>query len=82
MEEKTVERAIQLAQRGQKEEAYKILLDLARHQPRNPKLWLWLSEVVEDLKAKQWCLENVLAYDPDNRIARLGLAHLTKHYDN
>jgi hypothetical protein len=72
------ENAVKLAKQGNKEEAYQILLYLTRHQPRNPKLWLWMSEVVDDWKAKRWCLENVLAYDPGNRLAHLGLAHLSK----
>jgi hypothetical protein len=78
MVDHTFENAVTLAKQGRKEEAYQILLYLTRHQPRNPKLWLWMSEVVDDWKAKQWCLENVLAYDPDNRLAQLGLAHLSK----
>jgi DNA-directed RNA polymerase subunit RPC12/RpoP len=36
--------------------------------------WLWLSQVEDDPKKKRDCLENVLASDPANALARRGLA--------
>ncbi len=36
--------------------------------------WLWLSEVYDDLASKRECLEQVLALDPTNGVARRGIA--------
>lgn len=36
--------------------------------------WLWLSEIAEDAAEKRNCLQEVLALDPSNRLARRGLA--------
>ena len=38
--------------------------------------WLWLSQVEDDPQKKRDCLENVLAADPANAVARRGLAIL------
>ncbi len=38
--------------------------------------WLWLSQIEDDPKKKRDCLENVLAWDPANTLARRGLAIL------
>jgi DNA-directed RNA polymerase subunit RPC12/RpoP len=38
--------------------------------------WLWLSQVEDDAAKKRECLENVLAIDPANALARRGLAVL------
>jgi uncharacterized protein YbaR (Trm112 family) len=38
--------------------------------------WLWLSQIEDDPGKKRDCLENVLAWDPANTLARRGLAIL------
>src|SRR5512136_2805057 len=38
--------------------------------------WLWLSQIEDDTGKKRDCLENVLAWDPANTLARRGLAIL------
>ncbi len=38
--------------------------------------WLWLSQIEDDPGKKRECLENVLAWDPANTLARRGLAIL------
>lgn len=43
---------------------------------RNEKAWLWLSGAVETAEERQICLENVLAINPENRLAQKGLAKL------
>lgn len=40
------------------------------------KAWLWLSQIEDDPKTKRDCLENVLAIDPSDPLARRGLAIL------
>lgn len=38
--------------------------------------WLWLSQIEDDPKKKRGCLENVIAWEPANAVARRGLAIL------
>lgn len=38
--------------------------------------WLWLSQIEDDPKKKRDCLENVIAWEPANALARRGLAIL------
>jgi DNA-directed RNA polymerase subunit RPC12/RpoP len=45
------------------------------------KAWLWLSEVSEDPVEKRDCLENVLAHEPTNPLARRGMAILMGRLD-
>jgi DNA-directed RNA polymerase subunit RPC12/RpoP len=45
------------------------------------KAWLWLSEVSDDPSEKLDCLENVLAHEPTNPLARRGLAILRGQLD-
>ncbi|GAB4541690.1 MAG: hypothetical protein Kow0063_32750 [Anaerolineae bacterium] len=45
------------------------------------KAWLWLSEISDDPDEKRDCLENVLAYEPSNPLARRGLAILRGQLD-
>lgn len=40
------------------------------------KAWLWLSQIEDDPVKKRDCLENVLAIDPSDPVARRGLAIL------
>ncbi|MBI5566756.1 MAG: hypothetical protein HY870_17785 [Chloroflexi bacterium] len=40
------------------------------------KAWLWLSQIEDDPVKKRDCLENVLAIDPSDPLARRGLAML------
>ena len=40
------------------------------------KAWLWLSQIEDDPVKKRDCLENVLAIDPSDPLARRGLAIL------
>jgi hypothetical protein len=45
------------------------------------KAWLWLSEVSDDASEKRDCLENILAHEPTNPLARRGLAILNGQLD-
>jgi hypothetical protein len=53
--------------------------DADRHQ--KIRAWLWLSEVSEDPAEKRDCLENVLAHEPTNPLARRGMAILKGQLD-
>jgi predicted RNA-binding Zn-ribbon protein involved in translation (DUF1610 family) len=43
--------------------------------------WLWLSQISDDPAEKRDCLENVLAHEPANPLARRGLAILSGQLD-
>jgi tetratricopeptide (TPR) repeat protein len=69
---------IAAAKTGQRERARGMLLRVIEHDEKNATAWLWLSGLVDDLEERQICLENVLALDPDNTLARKGLVHLQR----
>ena len=67
---------IAAAKTGQRERARGMLLRVIEHDEENVTAWLWLSGLVDDLEERQICLENVLTLEPDNALARKGLARL------
>lgn len=71
-----VQAGIAAAKTGQRERARGMLLRVVEHDEENVTAWLWLSGLVDDLEERQICLENVLTLEPDNALARKGLARL------
>jgi len=67
---------IAAAKAGRAQEARQALLQVTELDERNEQAWLWLSGVVESLKYRRACLENVLAINPDNGYAQEGLRWL------
>ena len=67
---------IAAAKAGRAQEARQALLQVTELDERNEQAWLWLSGVVESLKDRRVCLENVLAINPDNGYAQEGLRWL------
>jgi tetratricopeptide (TPR) repeat protein len=65
-QEKEIQSAIELAKEGKRKEAITILRKLLQQNPRNPRAWYLLSQLVDDPKRAQQCLEKVLEIDPDN----------------
>ena len=61
---------------GQKAKARQLLLQAIEADDKNERAWLWLSGAVEADEEKRICLENVLTINPDNELARKGLAKL------
>jgi DNA-directed RNA polymerase subunit RPC12/RpoP len=45
------------------------------------KAWLWLSQISDDPVEKRDCLENILAHEPANPLARRGMAILKGQLD-
>ncbi len=66
------------ARSGQRERARDLLIRALRQDPRSAAGWLWLSGVVDRPDEQRYCLERVLALDPDNQAARRGLALLRR----
>lgn len=67
---------IAAARAGDEEQARELLLKVVDVDEHNEQAWLWLSGVVESDADREICLENVLAINPDNNLAKAGLVHL------
>jgi hypothetical protein len=61
---------------GRKAEARRLLMQVIQQDERNEMGWLWLSGAVDTDDDRRICLENVLAINPNNGIARRGLESL------
>lgn len=70
---------IAAAKSGQRERARDLLMHVVELDEENAVAWLWLSSVVDSLDEREICLENVLALDPANDVARKGLAWVREH---
>jgi hypothetical protein len=68
--------AILAAKAGRNSEARRLLESVLNVDERNEQAWLWMSGVVDDAEERAICLENVLTINPDNQVARQGLAAL------
>ena len=70
------QQAIAAAQIGENIEAERLLQRAIELDEENVEAWLWLARVTDDLTQKQTYFEQVLALDPYNEPARLGLERL------
>jgi hypothetical protein len=61
---------------GQKTEARRLLMHVVEQDECNEVAWLWLSGAVDTNKERRVCLENVLAINPNNGMAKRGLESL------
>ncbi len=71
-----IERGVEAARAGYKEEAEELLSQAVAIDPENERAWLWLSAVVEGIEAQRECLNRVLEINPTNSFARAGLSFL------
>lgn len=71
-----VREGINAVKAGKKDEARALLLKAVELDPYNEDGWLWLSGLVDTPEDQRTCLENVLAINPANERARLGLDYL------
>ncbi|HSL43625.1 MAG TPA: hypothetical protein VK897_09350 [Anaerolineales bacterium] len=71
-----LQRAIQAARAGRKDEAREILLEIVESDPRNEMAWIWLSGVVESLEDRIIACENALTINPANERVRAYLTRL------
>jgi hypothetical protein len=67
---------IAAAKAGDVERATELLMKVVDVDELNEQAWLWLSSVVESDADREACLENVLAINPDNKLAIKGLVHV------
>ncbi len=64
---------ITAAREGRRAEARALLLQALQTNSRSEQAWLWMSAVVETDTERQSCLEQVLAINPHNQTAQIGL---------
>ena len=72
-----VTHAIQQLRSGEKDSAIVSLRRVVEREPNNIQALLWLSGLTPDLQEGIAALDRVLQLDPDNEVARKGLADLT-----
>ncbi len=68
--------AIASAKAGNKSWARECLQRLLKLEPNNEDAWLWMSMVLETPGEKRFCLQKVLAVNPQNAQALAGLRYL------
>jgi len=61
---------IAAAQAGDADRASELLMRVVDVDEYNEQAWLWLSSVVDSDTDREVCLENVLAINPDNKLAK------------
>jgi len=69
---------IAAAKAGQKSKARALLLAVVEADEQQLSAWLWLSRVVDSVKDKEICFENILVLDPDNQYGQKGVAWVKK----
>ncbi len=71
-----LKRGIEAVRAGDRATARRLLSRVVRRRPDSEAAWLWLSEALDTPQGKAYCLERVLALDPQSRPAQKGLAAL------
>lgn len=61
---------------GDKDRAFEFLVQALHNDQHNERAWLWLSGTVSDMAQRRYCLEWVLAINPQNAMAQKGLSSL------
>ena len=64
--EEIIQQAIQCAKSGDNNQAARMITQVVRSEPDNARAWYLLSQVVEEKERAIYCLERVLAIQPDN----------------
>ncbi len=69
-----LQQAIDLATAGKRDAAETLIRRVLDDNPNNEVAWLWLSGVSREVTVKREALQRVLQLNPDNALAREGLA--------
>lgn len=72
-EQELYQQALTAIHSGDFVKARELLSRLLKTDRKNVDYWLWMSTVVESQKDRVYCLREVLAIDPENQDAALGL---------
>jgi uncharacterized protein YjbI with pentapeptide repeats len=71
-----LQQAITLIKSGDKQSGGRLLAEILKAEPRNETAWLWMSSLVDNDEQRRYCLEQVLTINPNNQLAKKGLAKL------
>ncbi|MBN1317983.1 MAG: tetratricopeptide repeat protein [Anaerolineales bacterium] len=71
-----LQQAMDLIKSGERQKSKRILVEILEADPKNEKAWLWLSGIVNGDEECRYCLNQVLAINPNNTQAKKGLAWL------
>lgn len=72
-----VEEGIAALKSGDRVKARALFREAIFRNPREELAWLWMSGVISGQKEQHYCLERVLAINPNNLAARKGLEIIT-----
>jgi hypothetical protein len=75
-----LQEAIKFIKSGDKKSGYHLLVEVIKAEPSGKDAetaWLWMSSILNDSEKKRKCLETVLKLNPNNELAKKGLARLS-----
>ena len=70
MSDELLAEAIQLARRGNNDEARRLFVQILEARPNEESPWLWLGRILPTIEQRRYCLERVLKINPTNIEAR------------
>ncbi len=82
MSAEPLQQAYRLIREGKKSEAVRLLVPIARSEPRNANAWWLLANALEDPDKQRRAVERVLLLRPDDTRARKLLDHLQPPLDD
>lgn len=68
-----LQQAIAVIKAGDKDNGRRLLRQVLQTDRRNETAWVWLSSIVSSDEERRFCLQQVLAINPDNEQAKRGL---------
>lgn len=69
-----LQQAITVIKAGDKAGGKQLLIEVIKANPHNEVAWLWMGQVVSADEERRKCLQNVLKLNPNNKVAKRGLA--------
>ena len=71
-----LQQAITAIKSGDKVTGQQLLAQVIKAEPKNETAWLWMTTLTDDPEKKRYCLKTVLQINPNNEMAKKGLATL------
>ncbi|MBE7553927.1 MAG: hypothetical protein HS126_22915 [Anaerolineales bacterium] len=69
-----LQQAITALKAGDKVTGKQLLIETIKVNPNNEAAWLWMTQAVNTNQERSKCLQNVLKINPNNKLAKKGLA--------
>lgn len=73
-----LQQAVAAIKSGDSENGKRLLIEVLKSNPRSETAWLWMTQVVSSNDERIKCLQQVLDINPNNELAKRGLATLQK----